>query len=435
MTALDDAAGYGFADDGVPAAAGLWGLDPAVAMLNHGGFGACPIAVLRRQEEFRRQMEAEPVRFFLKELPPLRDAARRELAAWLGAAPEDLVFLPNATAGVNSVLRSLRFRPGDELLVTDHGYNACTNVARYVARRDGATLGVAAVPLPIESPRQVIDSVLAGVSARTRLAVLDHVTSPTGVVFPIEELVRRLDALGVDTLVDGAHAPGMISLDLGRIGAAYYTGNLHKWACTPKGAGFLHVRPDRQEGLQPPVISHGYNQARPGYCPFQNAFDWMGTDDPTAWLCLGEALGLLGRLLPGGLEALADRNRRLRWPPGGCSAGGWAPRRCAPSRCSARSPPCGCRAIRCPPPDCSTATPSAGSSWNGSPSRRRFTTGPTRPGPCCGSRPRPTIIRTSTGGWPTPWRCCWPAGRQRPPYSSGFSVMPSLWRSDEEYGK
>jgi isopenicillin-N epimerase len=310
MTAIDAAAGYGFPDAGVAAAAGLWGLDPAVAMLNHGGFGACPIAVLRRQAELRRQMEAEPVRFFLKELPPLRDAARQELASWLGAGPEDLVFLPNATAGVNSVLRSLRFRPGDELLVTDHGYNACTNVARYVARRDAARLVVVAVPLPVESPRQVIDSVLAGVSGRTRLAILDHVTSPSGVVFPIEELVRRLGAVGVDTLVDGAHAPGMISLDLGRIGAAYYTGNLHKWACTPKGAGFLHVRPDRQEGLQPPIISHGYNQARPGYSRFQDAFDWMGTDDPTAWLCVGEALDLLGRLLPGGREALADRNRR-----------------------------------------------------------------------------------------------------------------------------
>ena len=219
MTAIDAAAGYGFPDAGVAAAAGLWGLDPAVAMLNHGGFGACPIAVLRRQAELRRQMEAEPVRFFLKELPPLRDAARQELASWLGAGPEDLVFLPNATAGVNSVLRSLRFRPGDELLVTDHGYNACTNVARYVARRDAARLVVVAVPLPVESPRQVIDSVLAGVSGRTRLAILDHVTSPSGVVFPIEELVRRLGAVGVDTLVDGAHAPGMISLDLGRIAA------------------------------------------------------------------------------------------------------------------------------------------------------------------------------------------------------------------------
>jgi isopenicillin-N epimerase len=294
-----------------PVSADAWPLDPAVAMLNHGSFGACPRPVLQRQAELRRQMEAEPVRFLVRQMQPLLDESRRALAELIGAEPENLVFVANATAGVNAVLRSLRFLPGEELLVTNHGYNACSNVVRYAAERAGARVVVAEVPVPLESPQQIVEAVLARVTARTRLALLDHVTSPTALVFPIAELVRRLEQQGVDCLVDGAHAPGMVPLELQRLGVAYYTGNCHKWLCAPKGAGFLHVRPDRQEGLQPPVISHGYNQPRAGYSRFQDAFDWPGTIDPTAWLCVGEAIRFLAELLPEGLPGLMRRNHAL----------------------------------------------------------------------------------------------------------------------------
>jgi len=256
-------------------------------------------------------MEREPVEFLVRKLQPLLDHSRDALAELIGADPADVVFVHNATAGVNAVLRSLRLRPGDEILSTSHDYNACRNVVRYVAERGGAAARVINIPPPIRSPRQLIDATLEQVGPRTRLVMLDHVASPTAIIFPVEELVRELDRRGVDALIDGAHAPGMLPLDVRRIGAAYYTGNCHKWLCAPKGAGFLHVRRDRQQGIQPAVISHGWNRARPGYSPFQDGFDWPGTLDPTAWLCVGEAIRFVRSLMPGGLEELMRRNHDL----------------------------------------------------------------------------------------------------------------------------
>ena len=291
--------------------AAQWTLDPRVVMLNHGSFGACPRPVLEAQEEFRRQLESEPVRFFVREFPPLLDAARDALARFIGARAADVVFVRNATEGVNGVLRSLRFEPDDELLVTDHAYNACRQVVEFVAERDRAKVVVARVATPINSAEEVIDAVTGRVTDRTRLAMLDHVSSPTAMIFPVDQLVRTLEAKGVDTLVDGAHAPGMIPLNVDRTGAAYYAGNCHKWLCAPKGAGFLHVRADRQEGLHPAVISHGYNTVLEGRSRFHQEFDWTGTADPTAWLCVPRAIRFLDGLTGHGIEDLMQRNHRL----------------------------------------------------------------------------------------------------------------------------
>jgi isopenicillin-N epimerase len=288
-----------------------WTLDPTVTFLNHGSFGACPRVVLEKQQELRRELEREPVDFLVRKMTPMVDENRNALATLIGADPTDMVFVQNATAGVNSVVRSLKFKPGDEILVTAHDYNACRNVIRYTAQQTGAVVVEVKAPLPITSPQQIVDAVLERVTARTRLAMLDHITSPTALVYPVEQLVRELDRRGVDTLVDGAHTPGMIPFNVNRIGAAYYTGNCHKWLCTPKAVGFLHVRRDRQQGIQPPIISHGWNRPRPGYTPFQDGFDWPGTLDPTPWLCIGESLRFLSGLLPGGLEALMRRNHEL----------------------------------------------------------------------------------------------------------------------------
>jgi len=289
----------------------FWRLDPAIAFLNHGSFGACPAPVLDAQARWRDRMERRPVQFLARDLEGLLDAARRDLAAFLGCDAEDLAFVPNATAGVNAVLRSLVFREGDELVRTDHEYNACRNALDHAARRAGARVVVANVPFPLVSAEEVLESVLSCVTHRTRLVLLDHVTSPTGLVFPIERLVAELSARGVDTLVDGAHAPGMVPFEIRKVGAAYYTGNCHKWLCAPKGSGFLHVRRDLRDGIHPIAISHGMNSPRTDRSRFLLEFDWTGTDDPSAYLCVPDAIRFLGSLLPEGWPELMARNRAL----------------------------------------------------------------------------------------------------------------------------
>jgi isopenicillin-N epimerase len=283
----------------------LWNLDPAVDYLNHGSYGACPLAVLEAQSALRLEMEREPVRFLGARYNELLERARAEVAAFLGADAADLAFVTNATMGFNAVLRSLAFEPGDELLATTHTYAACRNTLDFVAARTGASIVVATLPFPVRGDDEIVDAVLARAGRRTRLAVLDHVTSPTALILPLSRIVAALRERGVETLVDGAHAPGMVPLALDRIGAAYYTGNAHKWLCAPKGAAFLHVRRDKQAGLHPTVISHGYRKG------FQAEFDWTGTFDPTPWLCIPEALRYMGGLLPGGWPALMECNRAL----------------------------------------------------------------------------------------------------------------------------
>lgn len=289
----------------------LWLLDKTVTFLNHGSFGACPLPTLQVQQQLREKLEQEPVHFFIREWEPLIKQSRQTLATFLGTSPDQLVFIPNATTGVNAVLRSLPFAAGDELLTTNQEYNACRNVLDFVAHNSGASIVTAPIPFPLDSPEAVIEAVLNAVSPRTRLALLDHVVSQTALVFPIPRLVQELAARGVDTLVDGSHAPGMIPLNLTEIGAAYYVGNCHKWLCAPKGVGFLNVRLDLQDKIRPPVISHGANSPRTDVSRFHLEFDWMGTDDPTAYLSIPAALELMASRVPGGWQGLMDHNHQL----------------------------------------------------------------------------------------------------------------------------
>ncbi len=256
-------------------------------------------------------MEAEPVQFLWRHYDERLQSTRSVLAHFIGVDAKDLVPVTNATAGVNAVVRSLRLRSGDELLTTDHAYNACQNVLVEAARHAGAKVVVARIPFPLRGPEGTLDAILQAVTPWTRLALIDHVTSPTALILPVGSIIRQLDERGVDTLVDGAHAPGMLPLNINALNPAYYTGNLHKWVCAPKGAGFLWAREDKQDGLQPAVVSHGNNTPRPGFTPFQDRFDWAGTFDPTAWLCVGEAIHWMGKLVRGGWPGLEKHNHQL----------------------------------------------------------------------------------------------------------------------------
>lgn len=288
-----------------------WSLDREIDYLNHGSFGAVPQEVADHRIELLREIEREPMRFFANELAPRIEDVRTMLSDFVGADAGGVVFVRNASTAISTVVRSIDLSEGDELLTTDHAYGSARNALEFAAETRGAKVVVASVPFPLSSPDEVVEAVLAEVTDRTRLALLDHITSATALIFPIERLVKELDARGVDTLVDGAHAPGMVPLDVNRSGAAYYTGNGHKWICAPHGAAFLSVREDRRERVRPLVMGFGARRKVEGRSRYLVEFDWTGTDDPTAVLAMAHALKYLRSLLPGGWDELMERNRAL----------------------------------------------------------------------------------------------------------------------------
>ncbi len=293
---------------------GLWPLDPSITYLNHGTVGVVPRRVIAFQDALRAEMERQPATFLFRdanhlegravsERPRMRVAAD-QLGAFLGARGDDLVWVDNATAGVNAVLRSLDWRAGDEVLVTDHGYGAIALAARGILRAFGAVVREVVLPDPAVEPGSIVDAIAGAVGPRTRLAIVDHVTSGSALVLPIAELVARCRARGAAVLVDGAHAPGALPLDLEAIGADGYTGNLHKWALAPRSCGVLWAPAARQPGLHPPVISWGLDQG------FTVEFDWVGTRDPSPWLAAPEGLRMLDEL---GADAVRAHNHALAW--------------------------------------------------------------------------------------------------------------------------
>lgn len=261
-----------------------WGLAPGYVTVNHGSYGATPKRVLAAQRMWRDRMEAQPSRFFRLELPGALREAAGALAAYLAAAGEDLAFVANATEGCNAVLRSMTLAPGDEIVVLGHVYGAVRNTVRYIAGRAGAVMVTAAIPFPRPDDATVIANVDAAITGRTRLAVIDHITSSSGMLIPLAGIIAACHARGVPVLVDGAHGPGHVPLDLPALDADWYVGNCHKWLNAAKGCGFLWARRDRQTDLHPAVISHGYGQG------FLAEFDWTGTYDPSAQLSITAAL-------------------------------------------------------------------------------------------------------------------------------------------------
>jgi len=265
-------------------------LEAGVAFLNHGSFGAAPRVVLEAAEQWRRRMEANPDLFLRDILPGRLRQAAAELARFIQARPDDVVFVDNATAGVNAVLRALEFRARDEILATTHTYGAVRQAIRYVCERTGAKLVEAQISLPLADERILFSTVADRLSERTRLVVLDHVASPTGLIFPVAELTALARARGVRVLIDGAHGPGQLELDVPALGADWYVGNCHKWLFAPRSCAFLWCRDDSKRDLHPLAISHHYGEG------FTAEFDWTGTRDFSAWLAVVDALRFFDRL-------------------------------------------------------------------------------------------------------------------------------------------
>lgn len=286
-----------------------WLLEQGTTYLNHGAFGACPRPVLEAQSRLRERLERQPVHFLTRELEGLLDQAREVLADFVGADPEGLALLSNATEGVNTFLRAFPLAPGDQVLVTDHEYPASRNALDAVAEATGAEVVVVHLPFPIASADQVVEAVLTKVGPKTRLALFDHITSQTALVLPIARLIAELRERGVPTLIDGAHGPGQVPLAISDLGAAAYAGHCHKWLCAPKGAAFLWVSPEWRERVHPLVVSFGRTSPRTDRSRFRLEFDGRGTLDPTQWLCIPEAIRFLSGLLPGGMPALMAHNR------------------------------------------------------------------------------------------------------------------------------
>ena len=289
----------------------LWGLEEDRVFLNHGSFGATPTAVREEQRKWQDLMENEPVRFFEDLMPGILQTTREKLASFLSCDADDLALVENATSGVNTVLRSLQFAPGDEILVPDHAYQACRNTIDFVAERWDAKVVTVNIPFPINDPQQAVDAIMGGVTDQTRLAMIDTVTSPTGLLMPFEQLVSMLEARGVEVMLDAAHGIGMVPLNLNELGASYTTSNCHKWLCAPKGSAFLHVRKDKQAAIHPLTISHGMTFPLGDTTRFRHEFDWTGTRDMSAHCALPAAIDYLADVVEGGWPSIMEHNREL----------------------------------------------------------------------------------------------------------------------------
>lgn len=292
----------------------LWPLDPAATYLNHGTVGVVPIRVAEVQQAWRDRIERHPARFMLRDLwsftgsatggTTLMRQAAADVAAFVGARPDDLVFVDNTSTGVNAVLRSMTFAPGDEILITDHIYGGLLTAVNYIARRSGAVVRVAAMPYPAFENAVAVERIAAAITGNTKLVLVDHIAAESALVFPVEEIVRVCKARGVPVVVDGAHVPGQLTLDVLAIGADYYVANLHKWAMAPRSSAFMVVAPERQADLHPPVISWGLDTG------FTQEFDWVGTRDATPWLAAPEGIQFLRDL---DYDALRRYNHDLAW--------------------------------------------------------------------------------------------------------------------------
>lgn len=287
-------------------------LDPTLTFLNHGSFGATPRVVQAAQDAARALMEKDPVTFFVEHLWPAMDRTRAAIGAFVRADPACIAPVPNATFGVATAVAAVGLKAGDEILINDHEYPACINGVRREAARAGATVITAEIPFPIPSASVAAEAILSRVTPRTRAVLISHVTSSSGAILPVDRLVPALRAKGIETIVDGAHAPGFLpDLDLAKLAPTYYVANCHKWICSPKGSAFLYVDRAKRDAVRPLVLSNNAEKPRPGRDQFLTEFDYVGTGDVTAAMCIPDAIAFMGALLPGGWDELIRRNHAL----------------------------------------------------------------------------------------------------------------------------
>jgi isopenicillin-N epimerase len=274
----------------LPELASQFLLKEDVVFLNHGSFGACPRPVFEVYQHWQRELEGDPVDFLGRRAPDLMLESRKELAAYLNAPVEQLVFVPNATYGINVVSRSLQLEPGDEILTTNQEYGAVNNTWRFNFDKRGVRYINYPMPLPLTTPEEFVDRLWQGVTPRTKVITFSHITSPTALIFPAKLICQRARAEGILTVIDGAHAPGQIDIDLAAMEVDYYTGNCHKWLCSPKGSAFLYAAPGRENELEPLVVSHGWSRPHDEQSKFLDNFNWTGTMDPSAYISVGAAV-------------------------------------------------------------------------------------------------------------------------------------------------
>lgn len=268
----------------------LFMLDPEIVYLNHGSFGACPRPVFAAYQSWQRRLESQPTAFLGRHITAYMENARIELGKYVNVQPDDLVYFANPTTAINMVARSLPLGPGDEVLATDHEYGAMDRTWRFYARQKGFSYINFPIPVPITSSPELVDIFWQGVTARTKIIFISHITSPTGIIFPIKEICLRARQAGIITIIDGAHAPGQIPLNLRELGADIYTGALHKWLCAPKGAAFLYAAKSVQTWMDPLIISWGYESEHPSSSQYVDYHEWQGTRDMSAFLSVPEAI-------------------------------------------------------------------------------------------------------------------------------------------------
>lgn len=289
----------------------LWYLDKGMVFLNHGSFGACPIFLLNKQAQYRQQMESQPLKYFIRDADEMLYNTKRALSQFIGANADDLVFVDNATSAVNIVLKSFPFKNGDRILITNQIYPACRNTVYKIAKEKKLIIDEVITPPTLKSDEDLTNEIIKYIKPNTVFALFDHISSLPGIIFPVKQLTNILEKKGIVVMIDGAHAPGMIPLNLNELNPAFYTGNCHKWMCTPKGSAFLTVRKDMQDIISPLVTSRSYGEIVTELSEFQYNFSWQGTRDISPFLTISDSIEYFENIYPGGWKNIMIANHKL----------------------------------------------------------------------------------------------------------------------------